>query len=323
MSDEDKIDFSMFLDDYISDAREGFQRVNTALIALERDNSRTEGLDDVFRVVHTLKSSSTMLEFSDIAELAHICEDLLERLRKKDLPVTQGVIDLLFEVTDTLEAMVKRRAERKSESAPSWGPRIAEIKGKITAQSIGKVPMRQAAPDIFEELVERYGNLMDPELDQGAFGASYDTSESLRTIAGQLGFLRAGPRDVVEIHSAALKRKTKGTNPKKTQAYVEEVRLMVLELMGYLVSYYRTNSIHVGMASGVPNPVKMEGSNHEYVCAEAIHYGGDAPVSAGHLEPAPDLRLEIARRVRSGHHRRAGEPPTGRGREDPGDAYSN
>jgi len=113
MSDKDKIDLSMFLDDYLNDAKEGFQRINSALLALEKDHSQTEQLDEIFRAMHTLKSSSTMLEFSDIAELAHTGEDLLDCLRKHELPVTEEAIDVLFEVTDTLEKMVQERAEGK------------------------------------------------------------------------------------------------------------------------------------------------------------------------------------------------------------------
>lgn len=118
------LDFSMFLDDYLNDAREGFQAINSALLALEKDHSQTERLDEIFRVVHTLKSSSTMLEFSSIAELAHVGEDFLDRLRKKELPITQETIDLLFEIVDTLEAMVR---EPNSE----FRMRIAELKDKI------------------------------------------------------------------------------------------------------------------------------------------------------------------------------------------------
>ncbi len=113
MPDKDRIDLSMFLDDYLNDAKEGFQRINNALLALEKDHSQTERLDDIFRAMHTLKSSSTMLEFSDIAELVHTCEDLLDRLRKHEVAVSGETIDVLFEVTDTLEKMVQERAEGK------------------------------------------------------------------------------------------------------------------------------------------------------------------------------------------------------------------
>jgi len=124
MPNDDKIDLTMFLDDYLNDTKEGFQEINSALLTLEKDNSQTERLDTIFRHVHTLKSSSTMLEFTDIAKLAHICEDLLDRLRKNKLPVTQETIDVLFEVTDMLETMVK-------EPNGEWGLQIAEFEKKL------------------------------------------------------------------------------------------------------------------------------------------------------------------------------------------------
>jgi len=133
----DKIDLSMFLDEYLNDAKAGFQKVNSNLLALEKDHSQIERLDEIFRVFHTLKSSSTMLEFLDIAKLAHISEDLLDRMRKSEVPVTQETIDLLFEVIDTLEAMVKGRAKGKSES----------IESQTVAEKVKKITLRATYPE--------------------------------------------------------------------------------------------------------------------------------------------------------------------------------
>jgi len=135
MVDRDRLDLFMFLGDYLNDAKEGFQKADNALLAMEKDHTQTGQLDEIFRVVHSLKSSSAMLEFSDIAELAHACEDLLDRVRKHELPVTMQVIDVLFEVVDTLQTMVNQRAEgKKGKPTADWGVRIAELKEKFMAQ---------------------------------------------------------------------------------------------------------------------------------------------------------------------------------------------
>jgi len=135
MVDRDRLDLFMFLGDYLNDAKEGFQKADNALLAMEKDHTQTGQLDEIFRVVHSLKSSSAMLEFSDIAELAHACEDLLDRVRKHELPVTRQVIDVLFEVVDTLQTMVNQRAEgKKGKPTADWGVRIAELKEKFMAQ---------------------------------------------------------------------------------------------------------------------------------------------------------------------------------------------
>ncbi|HHT9110111.1 MAG TPA: chemotaxis protein CheA [Candidatus Brocadiaceae bacterium] len=131
MSEKDKIDFLRFLGDYLADAREGFQSVNTALLALEKDFSRTELLDEIFRVFHTMKSSSIMLEFADIADLAHLTEDLLDLMRKNTIQVSQKSIDIIFELADTLELMVKERAEKKGASGADWGAKVSEFRVKI------------------------------------------------------------------------------------------------------------------------------------------------------------------------------------------------
>lgn len=131
MSESDKIDFLRFLGDYLTDAREGFQSVNNALLILEKDFSRTDLLDEVFRVFHTMKSSSIMLEFTDIAELAHIAEDLLDLMRKNEVQVTQEGIDVLFEVADTLGMMVKERSEKKGASGADWSARILGFRNRI------------------------------------------------------------------------------------------------------------------------------------------------------------------------------------------------
>jgi hypothetical protein len=88
-------------------------------------------------------------------------------------------------------------------------------------------------------MVERYCILLEQALEQRAFKVDHKISEGLRFIAEHLGFLKAGPRAIVELHRTSLKKMISNVPPQKAQAYMEEGRLMVLELMGDLVTYYR------------------------------------------------------------------------------------
>ena len=147
MPDKDKIDFSMFLDDYLSDAKEGLQSANSALLVLEKDYTKSERLDEIFRHLHTLKSSSAMLEFTDIAQLAHIGEDLLDRLRKHQSPLNQQTIDILFEVLDVLEMMVKARTGGQRKPTAEWGKRLSDLQNKIKAQETKTPAVRNGESD--------------------------------------------------------------------------------------------------------------------------------------------------------------------------------
>jgi hypothetical protein len=44
---------------------------------------------------------------------------------------------------------------------------------------------------------------------------------------------------VVELHAGSLRSRIDGATPQRAQAYIEEARLIVLELMGNLVRAYR------------------------------------------------------------------------------------
>jgi CheY-like chemotaxis protein len=109
----------------------------------------------------------------------------------------------------------------------------------VSSGMFGAGPISKSLPDVFEEMVERYGTLLDLALEERMYKVEHNVPEGFHVLVDRLGFLQAGPRDVVELHNLALKRKTDGATLQKVQAYVEEGRLRLIELMGHLVSYYR------------------------------------------------------------------------------------
>jgi len=113
----------------------------------------------------------------------------------------------------------------------------------IAAQSFGLTLLRESLPDLFDELVQHYGDLLDLALEQRIYKVNNRLSENLRNLGDQLGFIKAGPRDVVQIHHAALLKKAANVTVSKSKAYIEEGRLIILELMGNLVSYYRNYTL--------------------------------------------------------------------------------
>jgi DNA-binding response OmpR family regulator len=113
------------------------------------------------------------------------------------------------------------------------------ISSAITAQFYGNLPLRESAPGSYQTFVERYGEILDLALEQRAYKVDHQLTDHLRALAEDLGFLRAGPRDAIEIHTAALQRRLRGVTMQKAQVYAEEGRMLVLELMGHLVTFYR------------------------------------------------------------------------------------
>lgn len=124
--------------------------------------------------------------------------------------------------------------------------RIDELNREILAmETLSKRPVELSKIDpatvnsLIDKLTGRYISLLDLSVERQAYQVQPDISGALRTIADELGGVGAGPREVVALHSQALRIKVEGLKPELKWAFMEEGRLMVLQLMGYLTTYYR------------------------------------------------------------------------------------
>ena len=138
-----------------------------------------------------------------------------------------------------LSELERARTREQQERELRSLEQLSSPRSVVTARTFGEGPLSENVPSTFAQLAERYGELLDRALEERAFRIDQQVSPELRSLGVRMGFLGAGPRDVVETHSFALRAKTGGTTSAKALVYVEEGRLMVLELMGHLVDYYR------------------------------------------------------------------------------------
>lgn len=114
----------------------------------------------------------------------------------------------------------------------------------ITAVSLGVVPLRERSFSTFDTLGERYRDLLEINLRGRQFTTEVGGAEAgLRDLARDLGFLRAGPRDVIEMHVSATEASISNQPRGRRLVLLETARLQVLELMGHLVSHYRSQSL--------------------------------------------------------------------------------
>jgi hypothetical protein len=122
----------------------------------------------------------------------------------------------------------------KSEQYARIGPVLP-----VTAQLYGSSRLREYARGKYEELVARYGAILEKAVEAREYIVDHPVSEDLRVLGEELGYLGAGPRDVMELHNEMLRLKRAGAALEKARVYVEEGRFLVLELMGHLATYYR------------------------------------------------------------------------------------
>lgn len=136
-------------------------------------------------------------------------------------------------------------------------------KSVITSEIFQVEALHKSAPALFDTLVADYEQLLELALKEQLYKIDHNLSERLQRMAEQLGFTRAGPRDVVNIHISALKRKMRTQTPLKAQAYTDVGRITVLQLMGYLVSYYRNYYSGVMPGSRSADPISKREETRE------------------------------------------------------------
>lgn len=121
----------------------------------------------------------------------------------------------------------------------------------VTARLFGATPLALRAPLEHADIVRQYGNLLESALKRKVYrGQGESLARDLNALADRLGELGAGPRELTEVHAEALRQTLRGANSSKTLALISEGRLLALELMGHLASYYRRRYRGQPRASG-------------------------------------------------------------------------
>ncbi len=109
----DDFDYSEFIGQFVEEAREHLQNLNTCLLALENFPEKTDVLDEIAREAHTLKGTARMLDATEIATVSHKLEDLFEEVKDGKLKLDITLCDLLFESLDSLGSLLESFAAQE------------------------------------------------------------------------------------------------------------------------------------------------------------------------------------------------------------------
>jgi PAS domain S-box-containing protein len=99
----------------------------------------------------------------------------------------------------------------------------------------------RALGEDFDRLIARYSDLVERALEQRVFKVDHNISTELQQLAEELFQLTAAPRDVVELHCASMKKLVPEPSQPRAQGLLEAGRLVIVELMGYVLSAYRNS----------------------------------------------------------------------------------
>jgi two-component system chemotaxis sensor kinase CheA len=109
-------DMQGIIDEFMVESDELMSQLDADLVTIEKSPDDLELLNKIFRSAHTIKGSSGFLGFTHLSSLTHRMEDVLNRLRKGELALSAGMIDVLLECVDILKEMLADIAENGQET---------------------------------------------------------------------------------------------------------------------------------------------------------------------------------------------------------------
>jgi len=148
---------NQYLDVFLEEAREHIENLNRFLLELEQNPSQ-DIIDEIFRSAHTIKGMAGTMGFTQMSELTHEMENLLQDLRSQKMEVTPELIDTLLACVDIIEELTTDISENATESQRDIQDIVQKLKGKVFT---GEKSTQKSAPNLsakthdFNEYEER------------------------------------------------------------------------------------------------------------------------------------------------------------------------
>ena len=131
-------DMQELLEDFLVESFELIEQIDHDLVELESNPDDLELLNRIFRVAHTVKGSSSFLNFDTLTELTHHMEDVLNKARHGELKITADVMDVVLKSVDMMKGLLVSIRDNGNDS--SSGIDISQICPQLTAISEGQSP---------------------------------------------------------------------------------------------------------------------------------------------------------------------------------------
>jgi len=152
----------MLMDDllreFLTETSESLDTVDNQLVKFEQDPNNAKILDNIFRLVHTIKGTCGFLGLPRLEALAHAAETLMGKFRD-GMPVTGQAVTLILTTIDRIKEILGRLEATESEPVGSDQDLIDELQAMvergIAAMAVAAapppaVPEPKAAPAVVQ-----------------------------------------------------------------------------------------------------------------------------------------------------------------------------
>ena len=128
------------LSEFLTETNESLQVLDTELVKLEQEPNSPELLDNIFRVMHTIKGTCGFLGLPRLESVAHAGENVLGRIREGSLVVDEQRVSLVLECLDQIREILNVLEATEAEPEGDDAELINRLETLVEIADTGEAP---------------------------------------------------------------------------------------------------------------------------------------------------------------------------------------
>ena len=130
------------LREFLTETNESLDTVDVELVRFEQEPNNAKILDNIFRLVHTIKGTCGFLGLPRLEALAHAAETLMGKFRD-GMPVTGQAVTLILQTIDRLKEVLAGLEQNEAEPEGSDADLIGELERMAIEGTVAAAPKEE------------------------------------------------------------------------------------------------------------------------------------------------------------------------------------
>lgn len=269
-------DLTQFYQIFFEEASENLDQMEHMLLDLDLEKADDEELNGIFRCAHSIKGGAATFGFSDVAELTHQMESLLDKLRRHELQPVPQMVDVLLESADASRNLLARHQSGAQDEPPS----SADLVRRISELAAGGVPAAPSVPVVAPSAPPPPAPVV--QASPPTPGASSATASGPRRLQVRIGPLDRAEqadaikelfRDIPGLGSIADLPSDDGA----TRLFAVETSSTDSDLLDLFAFHVAKEQVHILVSSDTLDDEALEVAPGSASAAEAYGFFNDAP----------------------------------------------
>lgn len=139
--------------EFLLETHENLAQLDLDLVKLETDANDAETISRVFRTLHTVKGTAGFLGLSKLQAVGHAAENLLTKLRAKELHYSPEIASALLSAIDAVRKMLLALENTGSEGDDDFPSVIATLETLTSTANRSTAPVIASKPSVVPSIV--------------------------------------------------------------------------------------------------------------------------------------------------------------------------